>query len=391
MQSRIVTFVVGTQKKEYSVHAAALSKLSRPLKVLLDGPFKEANNSRVDWLDVDEKTFVRFTQWAYTRTYVTEEPDIILDQSSVGLPTTRSGASKGKKTKPVEITAAEQPLYSLVSIAKSHGFQTDQCTNKTCSYRGSRGHSIDASIVCLVCQESYETKACNSCYSAFKSCPRCEFPETTNPGKRGQCSNTSCSQFERGDCPTNRQSLNCVICRRLFQTKTCTQCNSAFSDCPYCIKSRAKGKRKRLVDTFLDRATCTDDNANRPSKPASVFTPRKNTEGCEDYTGVFLCHAKLYTLGDMWDVPQLCQLSLHRLHETLKEFTLYPSRLDDIATLAKYVFENTCPKDEIRDMITLYYACIVEDASKHDGLRSLIDEVPDFAFGLISRMSERLA
>jgi hypothetical protein len=42
-------------------------------------------------------------------------------------------------------------------------------------------------------------------------------------------------------------------------------------------------------------------------------------------------------------------------------------------------------------MVTLYYACIVEDAREYDGLKSLIDEIPDFAFGLISKIGGRLA
>lgn len=144
-------------------------------------------------------------------------------------------------------------------------------------------------------------------------------------------------------------------------------------------------KRKILIDRFLDNGS-----TSYPAPQGLVFSPRKNTESCEDYTRVFLCHAKLYVLGDTYDVPQLRQLSLHRLHVTLKFFTLYPSRLDDLAALARYVFENTAPDDKIRDMITLYYACIIEDASKHDGLKSIIDDFPEFAFGLISRMSARL-
>lgn len=135
---------------------------------------------------------------------------------------------------------------------------------------------------------------------------------------------------------------------------------------------------------FLDK-----DNALYPPS-SSVFTPRKNTEGCEDYSGVLLCHAKLYVLGDMYDIAQLRQLSLHRLNTTLKEFTLYPSRFSDISTVSKYILENTRPGDKIRDMITLYYACIIEDALKDDGLKSLVDDIPDFALGLISKMSERL-
>ncbi|POS69861.1 hypothetical protein DHEL01_v211746 [Diaporthe helianthi] len=117
-----------------------------------------------------------------------------------------------------------------------------------------------------------------------------------------------------------------------------------------------------LISKFLDKS--------HTMYPTSgfVFAPRKNTKGCEDYTGVFLCHAKLYVMADIYDIPSLQQLSLHRLHATLKEFTLYPSRMNNIATLAKYVFENTVPQDKICHMVTLYYACIVEDAKKQAGL-----------------------
>lgn len=143
-------------------------------------------------------------------------------------------------------------------------------------------------------------------------------------------------------------------------------------------------KKSELINQFLDASGTVYPTST------TIFSARKNTEGCEDYTRVFLCHAKLYVLGDKYEIPPLKQLSLHRLHATLKDFTLYPSRMNDIATLTKYIFENTVPDEKIRQMVTLYYACIVEDAWKHDGLKSLIDEIPDFAFGLISKMSERL-
>ncbi|KAF3770549.1 hypothetical protein M406DRAFT_336207 [Cryphonectria parasitica EP155] len=223
--SKIFKFIVGSRKKEYHVHAAAISPLSKPLNVLLDGPHKEAQELCVEWPDVDEKTFVRFTQWAYTKNYVTEEPDIVLGQHDIPCFDDKSGENNG------------------------------------------------------------------------------------------------------------------------------TECPSS----------------------------------------TSAFIPRKNTEGCEDYTGVFMCHAKLYVLGDTYDIPQLRQLSLHRLYVTLREFTLYPSRFNDLATLAQYIFDNTRPDDRIREIIALYYACIVEDALKHDGLQSLLDTTPEFAFGLISNMRERLS
>ncbi|KAI3391365.1 hypothetical protein diail_7474 [Diaporthe ilicicola] len=308
MRSSIYKFVIGPHSKEFSVHGAAISGLSKPLSVLLNGEMREATEARVEWPDVDEKTFVRFTQWAYTGNYVTEDPDIILDQSLIG---TASSATETQAL-PQDNQVSEQPPHSLATFKPTQVQQGSFCKNQA-SYPGQ--------VTCLRCRKKYSTKMCS--------------------------------------------------------------CKSAFSDCVFCAGAKT-GPRADLISKFLD-----EDGTIYPS--STSFSARKNTEGCEDYTGVFLCHAKLYVLGDTYDIPLLKQLSLHRLHATLKDFTLYPSRMNDIAILAKYVFENTLPEDKIREMITLYYACMVEDAWKHEGLKSLIDEIPDFAFGLISKMSERLA
>ncbi|KAJ4417805.1 hypothetical protein N0V82_005971 [Gnomoniopsis sp. IMI 355080] len=74
-QSKIVTFVVGEDKKEFQLHASAIAKLSQPLDVLLNGQMKEAREGRVEWPDIDEQTFVRFLQWVYSKTYDVPEPD----------------------------------------------------------------------------------------------------------------------------------------------------------------------------------------------------------------------------------------------------------------------------------------------------------------------------
>lgn len=289
--------MVGSSKKQYSVHAAAFSQLSSPLEILLNGPHKESQTMRVEWPHVDERTFVRFTQWAYTKSYNTEEPEIILDQSSIELSSpTNDQCEKNEESK--DIKAFEQQLYSLQSWEQT------------------------ATI----------NKGCSNCASRFESC----------------------------------------FCGR-----------SLYGSFPCCISKTPK--KSLLVAKFLD-----NDNTDYPTT-ASVFEPRKNKESCEDYTGVFLCHARLYVLGDIYDIPQLRQLALHRLHATLREFTLYPSRLNDIAVLAKYIFDNTQSHDKIREMIVLYYACIIEDVLEQDELTSLIDEIPELAPILISKMSERLA
>lgn len=376
--SDIFTFVVGTNGKEYNVHGSAISRLSKPLGVLINGDMREAKEKRVNWPDVDEKTFVRFTQWAYTKTYVTEEPDIFLDPTLIRVPifpTVTQAPPKGK--------GPEKPLYSLATGDFAQALEKHCCWNNNCTWYGKSNLKANHQATCLACRRVYTTGACANCNSVYTDCPTCGPLSSVT---RKSCQNTGCSYRNNPSRATAGQ-VTCLRCRTGYATRICS-CQSAFSDCETCAAASEKPKlpkKRELIRKFLDESGTVYPTS------ISVFSPRKNTEGCEDYTGVFLCHAKLYVMADTYDIPALKQLSLHRLHATLKEFTLYPSRLNDIATLAKYVFENTIPEDKIRDMITLYYACIIEDARKQEGLKSLIDEIPDFAYGLINKMSDRLA
>lgn len=376
--SDIFTFVVGPNCKEYKVHGAAISRLSKPLGVLINGEMREAKEKCVKWPDVDEKTFMRFTQWAYTETYTTEEPEIFLDHSLIGSPN-----SAGMTPVSPEEKTSEMALYSLMTENFVQPQQDECCWNKACVWYGRTNPEPNFQPTCLVCRRSYDATACASCSSVYTDCPNCG-PVTR--AIRSSCSNASCDSLFSSSIIG---PVTCLRCRTIYSTAQC-HCGSIFSDCVACLAENEKQefkfvKRFELVHEFLDTSSTTYPTTT------SVFSPRKNTEGCEDYTEVFLCHAKLYVMADTYDIPALKKLSLHRLHVTLKEFTLYPSRFNDIATLAKYVFENTVPEDKIRNMITLYYACIIEDAQKQDGLKSLIEEIPDFAYGLISKMSERLA
>lgn len=333
----------------------------------------EAKEKCVKWPEIDEKTFVRFTQWAYQKTYVTEEPDIVLDASLI--PTTTTPPTKGK--------GPDKPLYSLAATNRGPILENDCCWNKECASYGKKTPSSTYQVTCLVCKRGYTATRCGNCSSISTDCPTCGPLSSIS---RTTCSNVGCGYRDRPRSAPVRQ-VTCPRCCTGYSTKACS-CGSAFSDCGACadlLKEPKLPKKHDLIIKFLDESCTMYPNSG------SIFSPRKNTEGCEDYTGVFLCHAKLYVMADTYDIPSLKQLSLHRLHATLKEFTLYPSRMNDIATLAKYVFENTMPQDRIRDMVTLYYACIVEDARKQDGLKSLIQDIPEFAFDLISKMSDRLA
>ncbi|UQC76607.1 uncharacterized protein CLUP02_18120 [Colletotrichum lupini] len=69
MQSRDIKFIVGPEKKEYTVHEAPFANLSPPLSALLTGGFQESREGKVIWDDTDPITFVLLTQYAYQGDY----------------------------------------------------------------------------------------------------------------------------------------------------------------------------------------------------------------------------------------------------------------------------------------------------------------------------------
>ncbi|KAK8128749.1 hypothetical protein PG984_009857 [Apiospora sp. TS-2023a] len=306
LRSRPITFVVGPDETQFVVHADVLTRLSRPLRALIDGDMKEAKESRVIWDDVDNQTFVRFIQWAYTDDYVTAEPDILLDASNI-----QTGASLAASTSTPSGT--ESKLYCLQDKAEDTPPEPGKCPygNTVASYTQSRN--------CKKCGQYFNAPHCNSCGTYHKQL--------------------------------------CSICTTT--TKGAAMAKSFTTSADWKIAS-------------------------------STFKPRPNTEGCEDYSVVFACHANLYILADKYDIGPLGKLSMHKLYTTLTTFKLYPSRMSDVLSLVELVFENTPDGDKLRSMMVHYCACMVEDLAKCEKFQPTLQAYPEFSSALMAKMSERL-
>ncbi|KAM6476457.1 hypothetical protein HDV62DRAFT_375185 [Trichoderma sp. SZMC 28011] len=310
--SKPFTFIVGPHKKQYMIHEATVSRLSKTLDSLLNGGMRESDERCVFWEDTDEKTFIRFGEWAYTGDYKPEEPEILLDSSQIAYP---------DDDLPKLIVRAEETAKSL---------------------------------------------------ALFKD-------ESGDNGNQGHC--TGCANATHDYGAVTKRS--CVSCRTRFTTDCCTACVAVrYSACQSCRKIPEQEKRQAMIEKF--------NNNSAYESPTTPFMPRKNTESCEDYSGVFLSHAQLYVLADKYDIKELRDLSAHKLWVTLKEFSLYPERMGDIIALVKYSFANTIAGDKLRTLLTDFCACTVEDLCQGEGFQDLICETPEFACELIKEMSKRL-
>ena len=113
----------------------------------------------------------------------------------------------------------------------------------------------------------------------------------------------------------------------------------------------------------------------------SVFEippPRSNQSSEEDYTEVFLSHARLYVFADKYDIQSLKVLALEELHATLEIYTLYPARTGDIVTLLRYVYANTGQSDggeeDLRMMLKGYVGYEMDTLINDGDFRDLMIE-----------------
>lgn len=66
-----------------------------------------------------------------------------------------------------------------------------------------------------------------------------------------------------------------------------------------------------------------------------------NESSAEDYTPLYLGHARLYVLAEKWGVSSVKSLVLHKLNATLHGYTPYEVRYDNVVELIRYTYENT--------------------------------------------------
>lgn len=127
----------------------------------------------------------------------------------------------------------------------------------------------------------------------------------------------------------------------------------------------------------------------------SIPGPRGNTAPEEDYTEVFLGHARMYVFAEKYDIQPLKTLALLKLHRTLSIFTLFPERVGDIMTLLKYVYANTAEtvdgNEDIRTILAHYIGCEMETLSKDGEIKDILldngDMLGDFLKMFASRVS----
>jgi hypothetical protein len=128
-----------------------------------------------------------------------------------------------------------------------------------------------------------------------------------------------------------------------------------------------------------------DENETPNADMLKGFEPKANSAADQDFTPIFLAHARLYTFADMRMIYPLKSLALHKLYKTLAGFQLYNQRVCDIVKLARYAYDHGPDRstegtvDSLRQLVVEYMACEVETVGKHVDFKALLEEAGEFA------------
>jgi hypothetical protein len=105
---------------------------------------------------------------------------------------------------------------------------------------------------------------------------------------------------------------------------------------PRPVNSKKKRDKVFLRSTFQQRSYL--ETVSSDKELIDGFEPKSNSAADQEFTSVFLAHARLYTFAEMRLIQPLKSLALCKLHKTLIGFQLYEQRVGDVVQLARYAY-----------------------------------------------------
>ncbi|PSN69966.1 hypothetical protein BS50DRAFT_608654 [Corynespora cassiicola Philippines] len=136
--------------------------------------------------------------------------------------------------------------------------------------------------------------------------------------------------------------------------------------------------RKQIDERNYIRSSDVKDEILKQAVPYSNENSRQN------FTPVFLAHARLYTFATMRLVEPLKYRALDKLHSTLKGFRLYTNRINDVVELARYAYGNGEDRrddgtiDDLRKLVVEYIADNVHVIGNNAHFFALMEEGSEF-------------
>lgn len=147
------------------------------------------------------------------------------------------------------------------------------------------------------------------------------------------------------------------------------------------VTTIAVATRRKLWEVFCDPVDVHQ---------SQVWLPPSNNDEREDFTLVFLCHARLYKFADRYHCPEVVSLSLRRLRLTLSRYFYFEERASAVVELIRYTYQHTMEfeqgYDKLRLLVLDYATCWIQELSGEESLIELMKEPGPLASDLLLRL-----
>jgi hypothetical protein len=144
------------------------------------------------------------------------------------------------------------------------------------------------------------------------------------------------------------------------------------------LKKKIKGvkqKKSHLYDAFFGLSSPTE-YARQPLLDS--YKVVENTSPREDFTPVFLAHARLYVFADKYGIESLKLLVLGKIQQTLVGFKCFGTRLDDVVESVRFSYCNDNTPDEgddqLRALVLQFVTCKQDKIGESESFLALLEE-----------------
>ncbi|GBF61547.1 hypothetical protein TMEN_4051 [Trichophyton mentagrophytes] len=161
--------------------------------------------------------------------------------------------------------------------------------------------------------------------------------------------------------------------------------DTQFEKLAHALESHLASRPKQSLEA---RSDLTEDQQyllpERCTQFTEQFEPFSNVTDDQDFTPVFLGHARLYVIADKYCIEALKELVLFKLHTTLKGFTLFPKRIGDLVKLIQFVYTEDNTRggskqiDPLRKLVTRYMTTVLKDIAVNPAFLGLLLEGGEF-------------
>jgi hypothetical protein len=120
--------------------------------------------------------------------------------------------------------------------------------------------------------------------------------------------------------------------------------------------------------------------------------PVRNTDPAQNFTPVFLAHARLYEFAERYMITSLKDLVLQKLKQTLSLFQIHPERVQDVTELVRFAYseDRTSDTEELKVLVTFYVAAKYELFRKSEDFETLLQEGGPFVLYFFRLLQNRL-